>query len=230
MEEVAVAPSGVVGEGRYVDRVVDDAGAALLRGQQGLRRSTDRVVPTPIALEEMHPVPVESTVQRRQHGGANQPGRRQPLEAGMVVDEVELVGPLEAGRHIQHRQDALVALGASQEAVAASDQPARGHRVTAREERYVVPPADQPLGQQAHHELGSAVSRRGDPHLERCDHSDSHSLNPLLPSTCDWRGVAARAAAHPGSNGRPTSPCRPCRAWRGRRPSSRASPRRAPPL
>ena len=93
--------------------------------------------------------------------------------AGVVVDQVELVGVGEAGERvvqIGHRQpDAHAG-----RIVVAGHQPRLGLRVARGEQRHLVPVVDQPVGQDRHHPLDAAVpgGRHGKP--GRGDDRDAH--------------------------------------------------------
>ena len=109
-------------------------------------------------------------------------GQREEVE--VVVDEVELAGPLEDLRDVQRLPD----LGVDRRVLLVADgadrmQAGAGQRVAGSEQRDVHPSADQTLGEQRDHLLpGSVVARRRAPGDGR-EHGDAQGERLLAESS-----------------------------------------------
>src|SRR5438552_15401141 len=114
---------------------------------------------------------------RRDQRRRNEPAVAERQEVVMVVDEIEARGLLEGVRDVErlpHLGIERLVLG--ERARADPIQPRARETVRGREQRYVEPPLDQPLGEKGHDALPRPVVPRRHAPGDRREHTDAHAL------------------------------------------------------
>ena len=147
-----------------------------------------------VLLEDRQDARRREAVDRGHDGRIDQPAVGQRQEVEVVVDQVELAGPLEDLRDVQ----ALPDLGVERvvfgiRARARSDQRRLRDRVGRREQRDRDAASDQALGQQRHHALPRPVMTRRNAPRDRRQHRHAEPVEPgQAPSRGAWALAARR--------------------------------------
>jgi hypothetical protein len=158
-----------------VEAVVDDARVAEFLVHPPLR-ITDRDVPGGIArlaVERADPVG-ERPVDRVDRGDARCDRTREPGERRVHVEDVELARPTDRVEGVRRVDRDVVDRRRPRCLRERRIELGLRHRITAREERHLVPRFDEPIGEERHDPLDPAVALRRHGQPRGADLGDAH--------------------------------------------------------
>jgi hypothetical protein len=169
-EEHQIVAAGTELEGIDVDAVVDGGDIRQRRVPIGV---ADRHVGHPIGVLDIHGerhVRAEA-VDGGDHRGVHQSGVGEGKEIEAVVDEVELIGPLEQRGDVERLPHLGIHTGGLRVPTGRHGrQPGRRDRIGGGEQRDIDSPGHQALGQQRHEQLPGPIVAGRHPPRDRGEH------------------------------------------------------------